>query len=467
MKRLLPPVLWVLLASAGAGEVRAQTVVGVIRDAATREPITGAMVRLMDGEAWTGALFLTAADGRYQLRAPAPGSYLVAVERIGFASAISGPVELGAGVGTTFDLEIASRAVQLEGLDVSAGRRRCTLRGDGAGSTQALWDEARKALAAALWTEREAGLRFDVIQRNQLLDPRGLRVLSEERRPEALLGGNSARTLAPEDLAEAGYVREVEGLVHYYGPDATVLLSDTFLDTHCFRLLEGPEGEPGLVGLEFEPVRGGVPDIRGVLWVDRASARLERVAFTYTGLGRRPGADLAGGELRFAELSDGRWIVRDWSVRVPVLGLTRQLVAGTFRERVTVTGVQERGSEVTSAFGEGVAWEAGAAQAAAGRVWDALAERCPGGALVVGRVAEAGGGAGVAGAVVAAEVVVGPWVEALGAVSDEDGRYWLCGPRHEGVLRLTARLGTAVSDAVDVSVPAEGVVVRELVLGGG
>ena len=345
-------LLGLALAPAALG---AQSVVGTVVDATSRQPVTGAMVRLMDGPRWTGVLFLTGADGRFRLQAPASGDYLLSVERIGFADATAGPVAIPEGATVPFDLEVRAEPIRLEGLDISAGRR-CTLRNDAAGATQALWTEVRKALDAARWTEREGGLEFQAVRRTRTLDEKGLRVESEQSQVTTLFGANSVRTLPPEDLAEGGYVREVEFFVYYYGPDANVLLSETFLDTHCFRIVDGPEDEPHLVGLGFSPLRQGNPDITGTLLVHRDTGRLERVEFTYTGLGRRPGAELAQGAVRFAELPDGRWIVQEWSIRAPLLGLERHLVGSTFRERVVVTGVQEQGSEVLSATGPGVRW---------------------------------------------------------------------------------------------------------------
>lgn len=370
MIRVWPALALLLLAP---DVLVAQGLVGAVRDQATLQPIPGAMVSLIQGDLSTGRLFLTGQDGRFQLRTPGPGVYRVRVERIGFARTESDPVVIEEGQTRTQDVYVGSEAIRLEGIDVSAGPRQCSLRGDDVGATQTLWDEARKALDAARWTEREAGLRFQVVQRTRSLDAGGRRVENEDRNVATVFGGNPVRTLPPENLAEGGYVREVEGFIHYYGPDAAVLLSDAFLNTHCFRIVDGPEGETHLVGLEFEPVGTRNPDIEGVLWMDRATARLERVEFRYTGLGRRPGTDQARGQVRFAELSDGRWIVRDWWIRAPLLGLSRQWVAGERRDRVMVTGVQETGSEVVSASGRLVSWHADVAWGhVEGVVWDSV-----------------------------------------------------------------------------------------------
>jgi hypothetical protein len=469
-----------LAALLGPHGLAGQTVTGAVTDGATGQPIPGAMVRLMEGDRWTGVLHLTSGDGRFLLRAPAPGSYHLMVERIGFAETVAGPVVLAAGESVAIAVRVDAEPVRLEGLDVSAGRRRCSLRGDAAGATQALWGEIRKALDAARWTEREAGLRFQVVQRTRSLDAKGLRVQDESHRVSTLYGGNSVRTLPPEDLADGGYVREVDENVYHYGPDAEVLLSDPFLDTHCFRIVDPPREEPHLVGLEFQPIRGqDQPDIRGVLWADRATARLERVEFSYTGLGRRPGADQASGALRFAELADGRWIVRDWFIRAPLLGVARQFVGGVLRERLVVEGVQEQGTEVVSASGPDVAWRAadpsggvpglvhgGEAEGApaAPSSMTLLAQRCRGTARVVGTVTDGPGGPGVSGAVVTAVLLDHPGAIPLSAVTTPEGGFWLCGPRDTGRVRVVARLGSLGSEPTDVQTSPEGYVVRDLVL---
>ena len=366
----------------------AQLIHGTVRERGGGQPVTGAMVRLMDAYlAWTGELFLTASDGRYSLKVPGPGDYFLTVERIGFGSTRVGPLDLTRVQTLPFDVEVEAAPVRLEGLQVSAERRRCDLGDDPMGETQTLWGEVRKALDAARWTEKEAGLRIQVQRRTLELDPSGRHLTGEQRWTVTSFAGNSVRTLPPAELIEDGYVQERSDFVYYYGPDADVLLSDEFLDTHCFTVVEGPEERPGLVGLAFEPMNGrDLPDIDGVMWVDRATARLERVEFYYTGLGRRPGVEQARGEVLFEELSDGRWIVRDWSIRAPLMGLARQFVGGQLRERVMLVGVQEEGSEVVRAVGKNVDWRGNVSWGTVtGVVWDSVGMRgLPGAEVALG-----------------------------------------------------------------------------------
>ncbi|MEQ9400715.1 MAG: carboxypeptidase regulatory-like domain-containing protein [Longimicrobiales bacterium] len=373
-------------ALAGGAPLAAQAVVGTVTEAGSGRPLVGAMVRTVVDGTPTGHQFLTAEDGRYRILLPSAGTYWLDVERIGFAEVRAGPVVVAGSGAATFDVEVASVPVRLEGLAVEAGRRRCSFTDDPGGRTQAVWDQARKALAAASWTERQAGLTFEIERRVRHLDMDGVAVVDESRQVARGRGGNSVRTLSPEDLAEGGYVRDQDGYLFYYGPDAGVLLSETFLRTHCFRLREDVDGREELIGLAFEPVPDrDTTDIEGTVWLDETSLRLDRVEFSYTGLPRAPGNDRARGEVGFLELADGRWIVRDWFIQAPLLTLRRAMgAAARMEDRLMVTGVQEFGSAVVRAESESeLIWSADQPRGSVrGTVWDSVGGRPLGGAEV-------------------------------------------------------------------------------------
>jgi hypothetical protein len=104
----------------------------------------------------------------------------------------------------------------------------------------------------------------------------------------------------------------------YYGPDAEVVLSDPFLDRHCFWIeTDAPDDEPW-IGLGFRPrERREVTDIRGVLWLDRGTAELRVLEYRYTPLPRRVPARHVGGRLEFERLPSGAWIIDRWWIRTP------------------------------------------------------------------------------------------------------------------------------------------------------
>jgi hypothetical protein len=346
--RWLPLGALLVLLFLTPAETAGQVVVGKVLDEASLQPIVGAFVTLdtPDGRRHRGVL--TNVDGRYVLRAGEPGRYRLSAEMIGYASSPATWVDLAPGETLERVIEVPVQAITLEGIAVSSGAR-CRVRPGSGPETARLWEETRKALEVTSWAEQAAAVRARGVRYERRLDPGSLRVLeSAERGWSGWFAGSPYASLPAEELAEVGYVRKEAGdSLLYYGPDADVLLSDVFLETHCFRVVGG---EDGLVGLAFEPVRrGALPDVRGVLWLDRASAELRKLDYSYTRLPDipAPGADLAGGRVEFERLATGVWIIRRWRIRMPVVEL-RELPG---RREAVVVALQESGGEVRSVLG--------------------------------------------------------------------------------------------------------------------
>lgn len=355
---LLAPWLLALAALACPPALSGQQVTGVVQEAGSGSPVGGALVRLLDGEGRVVRSFLTASDGRYRLQGAGAGSYTLLVERIGYEATRVGGVELdGAGI-TRRNVVVAHRPVELEGLTVEGSGRRCDLRDEGTGLTQVVWGQVRNALEASTWTGREGNLGFRLRQWERRLSPGSLAILEEAHGTSLSRAGNSVRSLPAEELAAGGYVRiDDDGMVTYYAPDAEALLSDAFLAEHCFSVRAGEGEEAGLVALDFEPVADrDTADVRGTIWVERRSARLERVDFRFVGLSYDVGTDLAGGRIRYAQLPDGRWVVEDWRIRAPAVVVVRADTPLGRRDRQMVDAVYERGAEVLSVQGPDFTW---------------------------------------------------------------------------------------------------------------
>ncbi|MGQ0814582.1 MAG: carboxypeptidase regulatory-like domain-containing protein, partial [Gemmatimonadota bacterium] len=195
--------------------------------------------------------------------------------------------------------------------------------------------EARKALAVTSWAEKERVADFRTRTYDRELRLPSLTMVWETVRPE-FSQVRPYRAVSPDSLAAFGFVRTISGdSTLYYGPDAEVLMSDVFLDTHCFQTRRGQDDARGLIGLSFEPVRGrSVPDIAGTLWLDPKTSKLEYIEFTYTGIPRNLNVAGVGGRTYFRRLPNGAWIVDRWYIRMPIprRGWNDELVAHALLE---------------------------------------------------------------------------------------------------------------------------------------
>ncbi|HEX5724782.1 MAG TPA: carboxypeptidase-like regulatory domain-containing protein, partial [Longimicrobiaceae bacterium] len=316
MRRALLPVALLLLA--GAAPALAQTVRGRLSGAGG-EAVPGARVVLVSVDGRTVAATTTDAGGGFSLAAREAGLYRLRAERVGYAATWSAPFSLEAGQAVQHPLVANPQRVQLEGIRVEA-RARCEVRPAEGARTALVWEEARKALELASAATRAGLYRFDATRFERALDPYSLTVTREEVTTRADYAGTPYAAASVERLAEHGFVEKGRDRMVFYAPDADVLLSDAFLDTHCFRLAEHPDRASGLIGLTFEPVPGRrVPDVEGVVWVDRATAELRSLDYRYTDLELREGDNLAAGRVEFLRLPSGSWIVSRWAIRMPVV----------------------------------------------------------------------------------------------------------------------------------------------------
>ncbi len=379
-RRLVARMLLLAASIAGAATApaSAQVVQGRLVDRGSGEPIEGAFVVLLDSaDAEVGGV-LTDADGLFRMQAPAGGVYKLRADRIGHKSVFSNDVAVGAGKTTTVRLVSAVQPVALGAIDVR-GAKRCRVRPAEGEATARVWEEARKALRITAWAQKGRSVRYRLRTFDRTLDPERLTVRDASSAMKAGYStGSPFVSKTAEDLAKNGWVREVEGgYLDYFAPDADVLLSDPFVDQHCFRLQTDDPPAPGLIGLEFEPLRKDRPDIAGVIWLDRGTAELRELDYRYTRLPWSVSPDQAGGHIGFMHMPTGAWIVRRWWIHMPVM--TQRVIAAEFgggsRRRETIVGsVHETGGEVVDAenLGKDSAIPSGTATLE-GIVWDSTA----------------------------------------------------------------------------------------------
>jgi hypothetical protein len=244
----------VVLLCTAVGTVSAQRIAGTLVDRNTGVPVGGAYIVLLNADSIEITRALSDGLGRFQIHAPRVGTYRLRTEIVGFRSTVTAGFDVGdEGVGG-LELEVVPVRLRLDPLFIEGRTRECRVIGDQALEVLAVWDEARKALAAVTWSsiQEEFIHEMDRFERTYTTSF----VLRQEKRtriPTRQVMPFRSRSV--EELEEFGYVVVEEDSVIYEAPDAEVFFSPPFLQNHCFRLQRQGSGEGARLGLRFEPVR--------------------------------------------------------------------------------------------------------------------------------------------------------------------------------------------------------------------
>ena len=320
----------------------AQSVQGRVLLQASEEPVAGALILLLDHAGVEVARAATTPSGGFSIRAPTAGSYHVVVRQIGLHPWKSQAFALAAGVDFPLTLRIESSPYVLPPITVAGRRSRCDL----ALGDEDLIGRLLEAAGTALGIAEESaelgsyGFATDTYLRRlsselELVESTSTDLLGLSRWP--------IQSADPDSLREWGFVHglgdQSQGPT-YYGPDARVLFSDWFLDSHCFEV---ESADDATVEVVFEPEdRGDRVDLEGRLVIDRRSLELRRMAFEYVGLPRWVPRDVAGGEVRLKRLGAGAWVPTMWYLRAPLPTRSGRT------SKLTLQGWMETGGRVTA-----------------------------------------------------------------------------------------------------------------------
>jgi len=315
---------------------RAQSVRGRAMQPPDTTGIPGVLVFLVDSAGGVAARALTNERGEYRIAAPRAGVYRMQTLRIGYQPGAFAAVELLGSPDITIErhLALTSLPLSLDTVHVQA-RARCAPY-EGSSTIASAWQQARTALTAADLTQSDRALHATVTRIWRALDGTTRRVKDETSAELSDFVTKPWGTVSTDSLHQLGYVyRRPDSSTVYYAPDVEALLSDGFVQDHCFRFASGRD--PALLGVAFEPRsdRKETPEIAGTVWLDRQSAQLRSMDYRYvnlTPLLEREAADVArrsgaGGELSFVRMANGGWAISRWEIRVPVLA--RRLYPGT------------------------------------------------------------------------------------------------------------------------------------------
>jgi hypothetical protein len=348
-----------------------------------QHPMTGAIVGLEDAAGRMAKPALVDEQGRARITLDSAGRYRVLVQRVGYERWRSAPLGVGANDTLRVTAALVPRRTTLAAVTVT-GKRSCSSAPTGITRLAAVWEEARTALRSADLAARSRTGELQVRHVTRDLDP-DLQVVRESTSATIVRTNRPFQARPASELTARGYVwPAVDGSI-YNGPDAAVLLSEDFVATHCFSLVEGDRGaHAGQLGVAFQPSPGRtLPDIAGTIWVDADSSYLRAVDYVYTNTPDAAEAPHAGGHVEFAPLDDGVWVVRRWFIRTPRLALAAPRRVGTIRSTdwtSRLLGYHEEGGVATRP-------EAGAAAESrvallSGTVFDSTTQRPLAGARV-------------------------------------------------------------------------------------
>lgn len=360
-------LLALLPLSPGTVTLGAQTVEGTVVEAGSGAPVPGVLVSILEGDDGRVTATLSGEDGAFSLDVGRFGRFRLRAERIGLQTVTSASFRLFTTGSYRERIVMGQRPVQIEGLVVDSRVEQCRIDGDHAVVIQRWWQEIRTALdiSSVVQDERLATFRLDRYER--AWDRSLSRIRDRTRYTEVGLASRPFVSAEAAFLAEHGFVQgDTEATRDYYAPDADVLLSDVFLDRHCFSLAEHDDRR--LVGLSFEPTRADVADIAGTLWVDTTTAELQSLDFRYRHASDEIPESEAGGFVGFEYLPSGAWIVREWYIRMPSLARDG--------DELEVVGYTDVGAEATPM--EAVppeSFDPDVVGAVRGVVWDSVAGR--------------------------------------------------------------------------------------------
>lgn len=298
----------------------AQRVSGIVRDTGSANPLSGAVVSAMDAANQSLGRAITDGTGRYFIEVTAKATRLRIV-RIGFQPLVM-PLPLPSQRGGTLVMDAWMTKVPtlLTSLGVNDDRV-CSTDLDRTGAV-ALWDQARAGLLASVVAREKLPATAMVMKYERMLDLKSGRVIRQRGVLEAI---STSRPFvaadAPDKLAENGYLEENGSARRFKGPDADVLLDDSFARTHCFSVQPADSAHADAIGLAFEPAKGRdqLMDIRGTLWVAAGVPQLRSLEYRYTG--GDPAWEQAGasGVIQFRTMPNGVAFVDLWKLRIPVM----------------------------------------------------------------------------------------------------------------------------------------------------
>lgn len=334
---------------------------GTVRDSATRQPIPGAVLTLLDSSSGVIGRVLTNARGQYSILR-SDGTRRLRIQRLGFRfREVAVPAAAPGNDVLQVDVAMVPLPTLLEPVRVVAGAN-CPRRSD-SDAAFALLEQARAGLLTTVVARQANPGKLVRLAFERRMDGASDRIMSQKVHIDSAdretISFQASHTGA--DFVQRGFADDHPDGAVFYGPDAEVLLDDGFANGYCFRITDPDGARPNQIGLGFAPAdhKRDRVDIEGALWIDTVARALRDIEYRYAGLSRDMESIRPGGHTFFREMTNGVVLIDRWDLRLP------KLEADTSYDRKNNPQIRywfsaiEGGGELASAmWPDGTVWRA-------------------------------------------------------------------------------------------------------------
>lgn len=353
------------LLAASATPARAQRITGRVTAGDTVTAAAGAIIEARRAGSLSGHRVSASSSGNFVLILPDSGRYELTVLRVGHRPTRLGVRTVARGEVLRERIVLLPSPIALSALRVET-ERVCGPRAVAGAYVATLIDQARAVVASSTAREADAAVEARWTEFWVVTDRQRTPLTPVRMQRKSGASQSAFASVGADRLAREGYVVRDDAGDEYRAPDADVLLSDDFIASNCFEIVESPGAMAGAIGVRFSPIGGGTAErvrIAGTLWFDRETATLRRLEFGYAGIAPEIEAAGAGGTIDFTRLAGGSWSVRQWELRMP-RRINRTLEGGpVVQEVVEVFAVTRVGGWLEEVrIGDRVAFAAASAE---------------------------------------------------------------------------------------------------------
>jgi hypothetical protein len=310
-------IVAVLMAAGVSQSAVAQVVRGTVNDSVSHQPISGAVVTLLDAGGTVLDRSITGERGEYRVTYRGVAKSLRVV-RIGFQPLERSLAEAAA-ADRSLDIMMVPFTTTLATVHITDKSNRCPVSAERAAGF-AYWDQARAGLLNTIVARKANTMSVHRLYFSRALSAENGSIKSfsvtEDFSKSATTSFTSLRSAS--DLVRKGFAGDPGVVGYMFGPDEDMFADDAFAQGYCFRVAEPDKARPTQVGVAFSApdFRKGRVDIEGILWIDTVARVLRDVEYRYVGMPQAAEPFHPGGMISFATGANGVVFIDRWSLRL-------------------------------------------------------------------------------------------------------------------------------------------------------